>query len=148
MTATIATDKSGSKREASTYDAIAIVFAAVCIAAIPVDLSAAGQTVADSGPVESSSTETALANIGDISDVLLLGTVVLPNQVDTLAIIQLGENGQQQLYRLGDEVKGGRLTNILSDRVTLTFADTAVELNLVGGAIEIPVDLPAACRDR
>ena len=144
MTATFAANKSGSGLETFAIDAIAVVVATICVAAIPVDLSAAGQAVADSVSTESSSSETALANMSDISDVLLLGTVVLPDQGDALVIIQLGQNGDQQLYRLGDEINRGRLTSILRDGVTLTFADTAVELDLVGGAIEIAVDLPVA----
>jgi type II secretion system protein C len=65
-------------------------------------------------------------------DLLLLGTV-LHDAGKPIAIIQVGKTGEQDLYRIGDVVASGRLTKILHDRVTLTFAETEVELDLAGG---------------
>ena len=70
-------------------------------------------------------------------DYLLLGTV-LHDSGEPMAIIRIGKAGEQELYRLGDVVEGGRLTKILNDKVTLTFSDMEVELSLTGGARSTP----------
>ena len=96
---------------------ISIIIMALCLVAFPGNPAVAGEP-------ERASTDL---------DLVLIGTV-LNDPGNSMAIIQVGDTGEQALYRLDDVVEGGRVTKILSDSITLTFAETEVELDLTGGA--------------
>ncbi len=103
---------------------MSLVMTTLCLVAFPVvDIVAAETPTAGQAPVDSNSKE---------HDLILRGTV-LHEAGKLMAIIQVGKAGEQDLYRIGDVVAGGRLTKIQHDRVTLTFAETEVELQLAGG---------------
>jgi len=103
---------------------MSMVIIAMCLVALPaVDSVAAETPMAGQAPVDSNSIE---------HDLILRGTV-LHDAGKLMAIIEVGKAGEQELYRIGDVVAGGRLTKIQRDRVTLTFAETEVELPLTGG---------------
>ena len=107
----------------------AILMLAMCLMAFPVVAAVAGEPVmTGQAAVDSNPSEL---------DLVLLGTV-LHDPGKPMAIIQDGETGEQKLYWLGDVVEGGRLTKILRDSVTLTFAENEVELGLTGGARGTP----------
>ena len=72
-------------------------------------------------------------------DLFLLGTVVLDELREPLAIIQLGKAGEQHIYRLGDTLEGGQVTKILRKSVTLTFVESEVELFLEGDPSHTPI---------
>ncbi len=95
---------------------VSLIVLALCLVAFETPM-------ADQTPVDSNSIE---------HDLVLRGTV-LHEAGKLMAIIQVGKAGEQELYRIGDVVAGGRLTKIQRDRVTLTFAETEVELHLTGG---------------
>ncbi len=100
----------------------------LCLVAFPVAI--AGEPVmSGQAPVESI--------VQEEPDLVLLGTV-LHDPGEPMAIIQVGKTGEQDLYWLGDVVEGGRITKILRDSVTLTFAEIEVELALTGGARGAP----------
>ncbi len=136
----IANYKNGLRRENCAVHVTAVLIAAVIFVAAPPGLAVAGENVTagqatvEPNLQESSASGPVAASLPGDLDLLLLGTVVLPDPDEALAIIQMGEQGPQELYRLGDDVAGGRLTRIQRDRVTLTFAETKVEINLIGGA--------------
>jgi type II secretory pathway component PulC len=108
---------------------------AICLVALPIGVAIAGALVTAS--------QSAAANLPQEPELLLLGTVVLPDPGDPIAIIQVGDPGEQALYRLGDVVEGGRLISILTDSVTLAFADIEVHLRLNAGTGGSPAVPPA-----
>lgn len=59
----------------------------------------------------------------------LLG-MVLRQTGDSFAIIQDPQTGKTEFYPLGSDVKGARLSRILSDRIVLTVGGTKVVLRL------------------
>ncbi len=111
----------------------------LCLAAFPCAVAMAGEPLmtakasVDSSPEDTASGDSLEANLERELDLLLLGTV-LHEPGEPVAIIQVGKTGEQGLYRLGDDVDGGRLTKILRDSITLTFVDIEVELDLAAGA--------------
>jgi type II secretory pathway component PulC len=116
----------------------AILTSAIALVVFPAVFAVADEPVTtEQAPANGNSEESLLAgpavtNLQGELDLLLLGTVVIPEDGKALAIIQIGDKGEQTLYRLGDIVEGARVTKILRDSVTLTFADSEVELRLVG----------------
>jgi type II secretory pathway component PulC len=118
--------------------AMTILTLALCLVALPVVDTVAGEPVmTDQAPVnagseETSSGESVAASLQKNLDLVLLGTV-LHDSGEPMAIIQIGQSGEQNLYRLGDVVEGGRITKILRDSITLTFEEIEVELGLTGG---------------
>ena len=123
-----------------------ILIVAMYLVAFPV--SVAGEPVmTGQAPVDSNSEQASSAGSVDSSrqkelDLVLLGTV-LHDPGKPMAIIQIGKTGNQELLWLGDIVEGGRITKILRDRVTLTFEDIEIDLQLTGGARGTPTAVAA-----
>lgn len=74
------------------------------------------------------------------SDLALIGLIIREG-AEGIAVIEDRRTKRQGLYRVGALVGGGRLTEILPDRVKLAFNDGEVELRLAGtpgGAAPVP----------
>lgn len=69
------------------------------------------------------------------ADLALIGLIIREG-ADGIAIIEDRRTRRQGLYRVGAMIGGGRLTEILPDRVTLVFVDGEVELRLAGTPAE------------
>lgn len=102
---------------------------ATCIVAFPVAFVVASEP----GLMEAPGSAAAVLK----RELQLRGTMLIGTG-DAMAAIQIGKAGEQKLYSRGDVVEGGRLTNILHDRVTLTFADIEIELLLSNGTRGTP----------
>lgn len=64
-------------------------------------------------------------------DLVLIGLILREGQ-EGIAVIENRKTKQQRLYRVGAVVAGARLTEILPDRVKLSFQGREVEVRLAG----------------
>ena len=68
----------------------------------------------------------------ELMNFTLVGTV-LSDAGKSIAIIEENRTNEQKFYRMGDLVRGGRITKILKDRIVLTKNGIDIELRLNGG---------------
>lgn len=69
---------------------------------------------------------------------LLLVGVILPESGDPMAILEDPKTREQELYAVGAQIGGVRLTGILRDRVILTSGGVPIEVRLAHPSRPLP----------